>query len=142
MSYKDTFVQVALDCPATRGVVPVGKGERQPIHVIQYELLSKNPYRFTDDDLLYEVHVRHKEISLEERQTRAQEIRDELLANPHPCMRASLLPKKYGWGVHYDGKGRLALYPSESAAYARFTQAGSGVTLVYALRSKSKTKRS
>jgi len=33
-----------------------------------------------------------------------------LLSKPHPCLRASMLPKRYGWGVHYDGNGRITLY--------------------------------
>lgn len=136
MGYQDTFIQVASDCPETCGVVPVAKGDHKPVHVLQYELLSAHPYRFTHEDLLYEVHVRHKAVPDEERPLRAQEIRTELLAKPHPCLRASLLPKKYGWGIHYDGEGRIALYPMESDAYRRFAQAEGVTTLVLALRSK------
>ena len=136
MGFRDTFIQIASDCPETRGVVPVPKGERKPVHVLQYELLSAHPYRYTHEDLLYEVHVRHKAVPDEERKVRAQEIRAELIAKPHPCLRASLLPKKYGWGVHYDAKGRIALYPMESDAYRRFVQDGGATTLVRALRSK------
>jgi hypothetical protein len=136
MGYTDTFIRVATDCPATRGVVPVARGDRKPVHVLQYELLSESPYRYTHGDLLFEVHVRHKAIPAEEVKARAREIRAELLAKPHPCLRASLLPKKYGWGVHYDRKGRIALYARESEEYRRFAQGGGDTMLVYALRSK------
>ncbi len=137
MGYKDTFIRVATDCPATRGVVPVSGRDHKPVHVLQYELLSENPYRYTHEDLLFEVHVRHKATPADEREARAQEIRAELLGKPHPCLRASLLPKKYGWGVHYDRQGRIALYPMESEEYRRFTRAdGAGPSLVTAMRSK------
>src|SRR4051794_3315646 len=136
MGFTDTFIKVAADCPATQGVVPVGKGDRKPVHVLQFELLSEHPYRYTHADLLYEVHVRHKSVPEDERETRREEILAELLAKPHPCLRASLLPKKFGWGVHYDGEGRIALYPLESDDYRRFSGEGGVAKLVSAMRSK------
>jgi hypothetical protein len=136
MGFTDAFIRVATDCPANAGVVPVAGGDRKPIHVLQYELLSAHPYRYTHGDLLFEVHVRHKAIPPDERRRDERAIRSELLARPHPCLRASLLPKKYGWGVHYDGLGRIALYPVESEEYRRFSRPDSGLTLFYAMRSK------
>jgi hypothetical protein len=136
MGYRDAFIRVASDCPATRGVVPVAKGDRKPIHVLQYELLAEGPYRHTHADLLFEVNVRHKQVPREEVEARGAEIRAVLLGTPHPCLRASLLPKKYGWGVHYDAEGRIALYPVDSEEYRRFTRPGAVATLVSAIRSK------
>ena len=51
-------------------------------------------------------------------------------------MRASPLPKKYGWGVHHDRAGRIALYGVESEEYRRFASGAGGVKVVMALRSK------
>ncbi|MDR7316877.1 DUF6157 family protein [Brevibacillus nitrificans] len=86
----DTFVQVAQDCPVTTGVVPTTKPSAKPsIHVLQYELLSADPYRYTIDDLIYEVHVRHKEYPEETVAKDADRIRAELFSKSHPCMRAS-----------------------------------------------------
>jgi hypothetical protein len=136
MGYTDTFITVASDCPVVRGVIPVGKDNRKPVHVLQYELLAERPYGHTHADLLFEVHVRHKSVPAEEIEARGEEIRAELLARPHPCLRASLLPKRYGWGVHYDGAGRIALYPMESEEYRRFSRAEGVSRLVSAIRSK------
>jgi hypothetical protein len=135
--YTDTFIRVAADCTADRGIVPVARGEKKPIHVLEYELLSGHPYRFTNEDLIYEVHVRHKAIPGDQVKARGAEIREELFRKPHPCLRASLLPKKYGWGVHYDGQGKVALYAMESEDYRRFSRAEDGRTQVLmAMRSK------
>jgi hypothetical protein len=136
MGYIDTFIKVATDCPTDRGVVPVARGDRKPIHVLQYELLAAHPYRYTHGDLLFEVHARHKAIPAAELRTLGAAIRAELLSKPHPCLRASLLPKKYGWGVHYDGEGRIAIYARESEEYRRFTRPGAVANLTTALRSK------
>src|SRR4051794_27495346 len=140
MGYKDTFITVASDCPATRGTVPVFRGDRKPVHILQYELLAGRPYRLTHADLLFEVHVRHKGLPATEREARGQAIRAELLEKPHPCLRASLLPKKYGWGVHYDEHGRIALYPMESQEYRRLSRDGGATLVVTALRSKREGK--
>lgn len=136
--YRNTLILVAADCPAERGVVPSAGKAGKPVHVIQYELLAERPYHYTHEDLLYEVHVRHKAVPDDELQSRGNDIRAELLAKPHPCMRASMLPKKYGWGVHFDAEGRMALYGKESPEYQVWAEgAGPGApALIPAMRNK------
>lgn len=132
MGYVDTLIAVAEDNPSPRGVVPSSRGERKPIHVLQYELLAASPHRYTHADLLIEVHVRHKGIFDTDR---LDAIRGELLAKPHPCLRACLLPKKYGWGLHYDHHGRIALVDVASDEYRHLTGPDGGVAVVRAMRS-------
>ncbi|KQL46088.1 hypothetical protein AN963_13915 [Brevibacillus choshinensis] len=134
----DTFVQVAQDCPVTVGVVPTTKKNAKPsIHMIQYELLSASPYHYTLEDLIYEVHIRHKEIPVEQVEQHGDRIRAELFQKSHPCMRASMLPKKFGWGVHYDSEGKLALYGMETEPYRDYIAGTSdGPNVVYAMRNK------
>ncbi|WZO98501.1 DUF6157 family protein [Isosphaeraceae bacterium EP7] len=88
MDDPETFVRVAPDCPVDRAVVPVVRGDRKPIHVLQYELLTESPYTLSHEDLIYEVHVRHKGVPP------GDATRAELLSKSHPCLRASALPKK------------------------------------------------
>jgi hypothetical protein len=133
----DTFVLVAPDCPVTAAVVPAAKGAGPTVAVIQYELLMTRPYALTLEDLIFATHVRRANLPKAEAKARAAEIRAALFAKSHPCMRASPLPKKYGWGVHHDGAGRMALYGVESGEYQRFASgAVEGVEVVTALRSK------
>lgn len=134
----NTFVLVAQDCPVTVGVIPPAKpGAKPSIHAIQYDLLSASPYRFTLEDLIYEVHIRHKDIPREQIEQHGDRIRAELFQKSHPCMRASMLPKKFGWGVHYDHEGRMALYGMETEQYRKFAEGASdGPHLVYAMRNK------
>lgn len=137
MSYTDTFIRVAEDCPAEIGTTPVSGRPLPPAHVIQYQLLAGAPYHYNHKELLYQVHVRHKGIPEEERDARREEIWAELFAKNHPCLRASMLPKKYGWGVHYDAEGKIALYAKESPEYDYYTSSGeAGVKLLNAMRSK------
>jgi hypothetical protein len=116
----NTFVLIAPDSTATSGTVPPSKGGKPTVAVLQYQLLTKQPYALTLEDLLFEVHVLRLGLSAQEAKAQAQEIRAELFAKPHACMRASPLTKQYGWGVHHDAEGRMALYGVESAEYARF----------------------
>lgn len=138
LSNYNTFVLVAPDCPVTTGVVPTAKpNAKQPIHVLQYELLTRHPYRFTLEDLIYEVHIRHKEFPADQVREHGDDIRAALFSKSHPCMRASMLPKKYGWGVHYDSDGRLAIYAMETEQYRQFAEGNAGgPKLVYAMRNK------
>jgi hypothetical protein len=128
---------VAPDCPVTTAAVPAAKGAAPTVAVIQYELLTARPYALTLEDLIFATHARRADLPKVEAKARAAAIRAELFAKPHPCMRASPLPKKYGWGVHHDGAGRMALYGVESEQYRRFASGTvEGVKLVVAMRSK------
>lgn len=125
-NYVDTFILVADDCPVTTSAVPKPRGTKPTIPVLQYELLSQHPYTYTQQDVIYEVHRRHKGSDALSR--------DELLSTPQPCLRASPLAKKYGWGLHFDAEGRMALVAVESDDYRRFSGPG-GPTPLKALRS-------
>jgi len=54
---------------------------------------------------------------------------------PYACMRASPLTKKYGWGVHYDGQGKIAICAVDSQAYRRFVE-DQNIKKYFAMRSK------
>lgn len=137
MSYKNTFILVSPDCPVSEGIVPVSDKERKPVHVIQYELLAEYPYKYDFDELLFETHIRHKQISAEELREHGEEIRNGLFAKKHACLRASALPKKYGWGIHYNEEGKIAVYPAHSPEYKRFAASEvPGVQLLFGMRSR------
>jgi hypothetical protein len=53
MSYTDTFIKVADDCPVTQSEVPVSRNDKKPMHVIQYELLTERPYHYNHQELTF-----------------------------------------------------------------------------------------
>jgi hypothetical protein len=130
-----TFVAVADDCPAASAITPSQKGGKATVAALQYEFLSAHPYKYTLEDLIFEVHLARSQIPEQERKLRGDEIRAELFSRSHACMRASPLTKSYGWGAHYDEDGRLALYPRESRQYARLSTA-KDLDVVKAMRNK------
>lgn len=141
--WTNMFVAVAPDCPVYEGVEPVPKREGKPVHVIQYELLFNHPYRFTFEEQLFEVYLRHKGYDLDIPDDERSRLREELLSKSHPCMRASQLPKKFGWGVHYNDEGKIAIYGMETERYQQLldeAKSGTGMELQTAVRSSKKAK--
>jgi Family of unknown function (DUF6157) len=47
MNYFETFIQAAPDCPVKAAVVPAAKGEKKSIAVLEFEMLSRKPYFYT-----------------------------------------------------------------------------------------------
>lgn len=135
-NYYNTFIAVAPDCPVDSGTVPPDRQGGMSKPRIEYELLSEQPYTYTQKELLFEVYMRHKGL-LSADEAEAVRLREEFFAKPKACMRASMLPKKYGWGIHFDEAGKAALFPVGSSAYREFAEGKkSGVKVVAAMRNK------
>ncbi|MDF2963790.1 MAG: hypothetical protein K0S39_5525 [Paenibacillus sp.] len=78
---------------------------------IEYEMVIDKPYAYTSDDVLYAANGERRGISQE-----------EFFSKEQPCFRASPLTKRYGWGVHSNKEGRIALYALESDEYKRYVE--------------------
>jgi hypothetical protein len=131
------FIKIAPDSTATKAVIPEARADQKTIQVIQYELLSAQPYSLTLHELIFEVFVRRNQISSTDLELHKTTIWTELFSKNHPCMRASMLPKKYGWGVHYNAAGKIGLHAVESVSYQQLAAFGEGVKKVeFAMRSK------
>lgn len=135
MSYINTFIKVADDCPVDKSEIPVAKKDRKPLHLIQYELLKDNPYTLDHEGLIYESFVQQKEIPADTLKEESEKIKAELFSKGHPCLRPSALTKRYGFGAHYDDKGKIAIYPVESKEYKAF-MADEAVKIIPAMRTK------
>ncbi|MGQ7342016.1 DUF6157 family protein [Streptococcus suis] len=48
-----------------------------------------------------------------------------------------LISKRYGWGIHFDEEGKLALYPRESKEYQAFEK-DETLTQIRGMRSSRK----
>lgn len=109
-NYYDTFIEVAEDCPVNRSETPPAK-EPKSVAQIEYEMLIDSPYEYTSDDVLYAANGKRRGIS-----------RQDFFSKGQPCFRSSPLTKRYGWGVHSDEEGRIAIYPVESADYEAYAK--------------------
>lgn len=114
-NYVSTFIQVAEDCPVPSAQVPPVTA-KPTVAALQYELIAGHPYEFTSDDVLFHVYALRHGIPAE-----AQvEARNMFFAKEQACLRSSPLGKRYGWGIHHDLEGRIALVAAESDQYQEF----------------------
>ncbi|MCL4541159.1 MAG: DUF6157 family protein [Chloroflexi bacterium] len=114
-NYYDTFIHVAEDCPTTVAKVPPERGEGKTVARLLYEMIADSPYQHTSDDVVFGVFaIRHnvpEENLLQERK--------KFFSKGQPCLRTSPLCKQYGWGIHHDSTGKVAIYAMESHEYKR-----------------------
>jgi hypothetical protein len=136
----NTFVLVAPDCSANVGTAPKPRGDKPTIPLLQHRLLIQSPYKLKLEELMYEVHVLREGLTPGQSKNQHSRIQEKLFGKPYPCMRASPLPKSYGWGVHHDGKGRLAIYGVESEDYRRLSASDNGLDVVVAMRTRRDSK--
>lgn len=131
MKQIDTFIEVADDCPAVHAEVPPARGGRATKALIQYQLISGEPYALTEQEVAFRTHVVMRDIPEADWPTE----RERFLQQEKPRLRVSPLAKRYGWGIHIDAHGRVALVPVESAEYQRMA-ADPALRHVRAFRSK------
>ncbi|MBW8362224.1 MAG: hypothetical protein K0M56_08580 [Kaistella sp.] len=129
-NYKDTFIEIAEDCPVSESEIPPVKRNRT-LAEIQYDMISKNPYRFSSDDVMFECYVQKNDIT----ETEKTEARKQFFSKGQACFRSSALGKRYGFGVHSNSDGKVALFPVESEEYQKFAE-DPEVKKVKAMRTK------
>lgn len=106
-NYYDTFIEVADDSPVEAAEIPLSR-EPKTVAQIQYEMVGPNPYRYTSDEVLYASNGERRGTS-----------KADFFSKGQPCFRSSPLTKRYGWGVHSDSQGRVAIYAVESPEYKK-----------------------
>lgn len=127
-NYFGTLITPSADCPVSESTVP---GKPDSVAGLQYALLAEAPYGLSSDEVLFAVFARRKGIPEAER----EEARAAFFAKPQACLRASPLVKSFGWGLHHDADGRVALVDRNSETYAVLL-GDEGVTKRAGMRSK------
>ena len=132
-NYINTFIEIAEDSLTKIGEMPPVKGDKRTVVNLQFEMLYDNPYKFTSDDVLFGVFAMRKDFTKVE----LQDERENYFSKGQPCFRASPITKQYGWGIHCDKDGKIAMYGAETDAYNKFI-ADQSIKKVRAMRSKRK----
>ena len=114
---RDTFIAVAPDCKSETGVLPEPRGGKATVATLQYAMLAATPYTLTSDDVIVATSAAGRALAPDASNAERHAARTAFFSKGQACMRASPLTKSYGWGVHADGEGRLALVARESALY-------------------------
>ena len=129
-NYSNTFIEIAEDSPANIGEIPPRKENSKTVASMQFDIIAKNPYKFTSDDVLFQVYADRNDLTKNE----YEQARQQFFSKGQPCFRASPLTKRYGWGVHSDNEGKIAIYACETDEYKKFSMDKS-LKVVKAMRS-------
>lgn len=99
------LILVAANCPVNKGTEPPDDRKSKTISRIKFELLTAKPYEFTEEEFFKNVHhvIRNKS---------DLKIKSYLLARVQ-------LARQWGWGIHRDSNGKLALVGWETPEYRR-----------------------
>jgi hypothetical protein len=124
------LIEVADDCPVSEAQVPQARGGKKTKPALEYELLAGRPYEYREEDIAFEVYAILHDIP----KAAWPKERARFLSKGHPHLRVSALPKRYGWGIHNDAEGKVALVAVESSEYKRLLN-DPRITKVKAFRS-------
>ena len=116
-NYYNTFIEVADDCPVKKAEIPPQKDDKKTIAALQFEKIKNNPYKFTSDDVLFGVFAERNNITAKALASEKQ----KFFSKGQACFRSSPLPKRYGWGVHSNAEGKVAIYAIESPEYKKLS---------------------
>lgn len=111
VDYADTFITVAPDSTAVTGAEPPG----DTIAALSYRMIAERPYELRSSDVIFGVWATRQGIPAADRAAAWA----DFYARPRACLRSSDLGKKWGWGIHADEAGRVALHAVGSPEYRR-----------------------
>ncbi|MFK8038372.1 MAG: DUF6157 family protein [Crocinitomicaceae bacterium] len=132
-NYYNTFIEIAEDSKLNRGEMPPLKGDKKTVANHQFDMIYENPYQYSSDEVLFGVFAIRKEFSEGE----MAEQHEYYFSKGQPCFRASPLTKSYGWGIHSNAEGKIAMFGAETKEYQKFLDDDS-IKKVKAMRSKRK----
>ena len=89
-NYFNTFIAVADDCPTGQAEEPPVKNDTKTVAALQFELIAKQPYQYTSDDVLFQVFAQKQDLSPSE----LDAARAQFFSKGQPCLRASPLTKR------------------------------------------------
>jgi hypothetical protein len=116
-NYYNAFIEIADDCQAKSGEIPPIKDNNKTVANLQFEHIFNNPYNYTSDEVFFMVYAEKNDLTENE----FNEAREIFFSKGQPCFRASPLTKRYGWGVHSDKNGKIAIYSCDSEEYKKFS---------------------
>ncbi|MCY9140211.1 DUF6157 family protein [Peribacillus frigoritolerans] len=133
MSYKNTLITISEDSKVSSAKVPVIKNEKPTIAYIEHDLINNNPYKFTQEDVQFKTYLIKNQMEAEN----SAELREHFFSKSKACFRASPLVKNYGWGIHYNNQGKIAIYDVNSEMYNQLLKQDD-ITKLKGMRSKRK----
>lgn len=117
-NYYNSFIEIAEDCPAVSGEIPPTKANAKTVANLQFEMLHKHPYQFTSDEVIFQIYAERNDLTKSE----LKKEREQFFSKGQPCLRTSPLAKRYGWGIHHNKDGKVALVGAETPDYKKYVK--------------------
>ncbi len=130
-NYTNTLIEPAEDCKATSATIPAERAGKPTVATMQYEMLADRPYEYDSDDVLFTVWATRKGLEPN------ADVRSEFFSKGQACFRASPLTKQFGWSVHSDAEGKIALVEPGSSEHSRLLSDAS-IKKIRAMRNSRK----
>ena len=77
---------------------------------MQYNHIKKNPYKYSSDDIIFMIYAKRNNLK--------EKNKELFFSKGQPCLRSSPLVKRYGWGIHFNSNGKIALVEQNSIEYS------------------------
>lgn len=113
-NYVDTLILPSEDCKSLVAKVPIKVGT---VAMLQYERLLDG-YALDSDTLLVAVTGLRRDVPKDEWAA----LRAEIFSKGQACLRASPLVKTYGWALHHDADGKVALVDPTSERFVELME--------------------
>ena len=130
-NYFNTFIAIADDCSATKGEIPAEKKGEKTLVGLAFEMISRHPYLYNSDDVIFSIFAQRTDLT----EAELDEARMQFFSKGQACFRTSALGKRYGWGLHFNAGGELALYGCETKEYQNYL-GRDDIKVLKAMRSK------
>lgn len=111
-NYFNTLITVAPDSPTSRSVMP--NMSKTSVASQQFAWITESRYELTSDDVIFARVADRSNIPENDRASQQA----AYFQTGRACLRTSPLVKQYGWGIHHDADGRIALIAVESDEYS------------------------
>ena len=130
-NYFNTLIKVADDCPVEKAEIPKPGNNGKTAAIIQFEIIKNNPYKYNSDEIIFSVYADKYNIGVD----RIQVEWESFFSKGQACLRCSPLAKRYGWGIHHNKDGKVAIFPVDSPEYKKLLE-NEKVSKTKAMRSR------
>lgn len=132
-NYYNTFIPIPEENKIQKGTIPTLKEGKKSIAYFLYENIIKHPYQYTSNELLFKAYIFTN--GIDEADIKKHKI--QFFSKKQLDLRGSSLVLSYGWGIHFNAQGKIALIGIDSNLYSQLTN-DTSIQKVKALKIKRK----
>ena len=133
IKYYNTSIPISEESKIQKGTIPTLKKDEKSIAYFLYETIFNHPYQYTSNEVLFNAYILKNEI--EEADIKKHKI--QFFSKKQLDLRGSSLVITYGWGIHFNPQGKIALIGVDADLYAQLLN-DTSIQKIKALKTKRK----